>query len=62
MDLLNRKVREELLSTGEFYIVQTTLRGQVWLRTTIANPFTKISHFENLIDEIRRVGNGVFVD
>ncbi|MDA7932699.1 aminotransferase class I/II-fold pyridoxal phosphate-dependent enzyme [Mariniblastus sp.] len=62
LDLLNRKVREELLSTGEFYIVQTTLRGQVWLRTTIANPFTKISHFENLIDEIRRVGHRVFAD
>ena len=60
LDLLNRKVREELLSTGEFYIVQTTLGGCVWLRTTIANPFTKISDFENLMNEIRRIGRRRF--
>ena len=60
MDLLNRKVREELLSTGEFYIVQTTLGGCVWLRTTVANPFTKISDFENLMNEIRRIGRRRF--
>ena len=57
LDLLNRKVREEILSTGEFYIVQTILEDRVWLRTTVANPFTGNSHFENLINEIRRIGN-----
>ena len=58
LDLLNRKVREELLSIGEFYIVQTALKDRVWLRTTVANPFTKISHFQDLMDEIRRIGSG----
>jgi len=62
MDLLNRKVREELLSTGEFYIVQTTIEDRVWLRTTVANPFTRISHFENLMNEIRQIGNDILRD
>ena len=57
LDLLNRRIREELLSQGEFYIVQTILDDRAWLRTTIANPFTGNSHFENLLNEIRRIGN-----
>lgn len=49
---INRKIRQKLLEEGEFYIVQTKLNNQVYLRTTIMNPMTQIKDFENLLDRL----------
>lgn len=53
---LNAQIRQELVEDGEFYIVQTSLRGQLYLRTTIMNPFTTPSILEQLLDKIEKIG------
>lgn len=54
---LQRKIRERLLSQGDFYIVQTELRGLVYLRTALMNPFTSEEVLQELIDRIRQVAD-----
>jgi L-2,4-diaminobutyrate decarboxylase len=50
---LNRRLRQQVVKKGKFYIVQTTLAGSQWLRSTIANPFTTNAHWESLLEHIR---------
>ena len=52
-----RDLRRELIHSGEFYIVQTTLDGQAALRVTVMNPLTESSHCVDLLDAIRRTGD-----
>ncbi|MDZ7877458.1 MAG: aminotransferase class I/II-fold pyridoxal phosphate-dependent enzyme [Saprospiraceae bacterium] len=49
---LNSAIRLKLIEKGDFYIVQTTLRGEVFLRVSIMNPLTTIEHLKELIKEI----------
>ncbi len=50
---LQRAIRKRLMESGQFYITQTTLDGQVYLRTVVLNPSTEKHHFEELIQAIR---------
>ena len=50
---LNVKIRQALLEDGEFYIVQTKLKGIQYMRITVMNPFTKTEHFKSLIEKIK---------
>lgn len=50
---LNAKIRQHLLEDGEFYIVQTKLKGKHYLRITIMNPFTTLQHLESLLKKIK---------
>ena len=52
---LNAKIRQVILEEGEFYMVQTKLRGVHYLRTTLMNPFTTLEHLRLLIGKIRSV-------
>lgn len=52
---LNRKVRQAVLEEGKFYIVQTVLKGTVWLRISVMNPMTTREHLQGLIDHILEV-------
>ena len=56
IDAVNSQLRKNLIEEGEFYIVQTVLNGETWLRTTIANPFTKVGDFEALLEAIALKG------
>lgn len=54
---LNQSIRKQLLDHGDFYVVQTVLNGDVWLRSTISNPLTEEHHFDQLMDAIRGVAD-----
>lgn len=55
LDKLNRSLRQQVVEKGKFYIVQTTLAGKQWLRSTIANPFTTDAQFESLLEHVRSI-------
>lgn len=51
IDTINTSIRESLLQAGNFYIVQTVLKGRRYLRTTLTNPFTLESDLTALLEE-----------
>jgi len=55
LNQLNSHIRQELLEDGHYYVVQTRLRDQVYLRCTLTNPFTREAHLEGLIQKIQAV-------
>ena len=55
LDGLQRRIRRTLLERGNFYVVQTELRGRAWLRCTLINPRTRLSDLDALLGEIRSV-------
>jgi len=52
LNKLNARVRKGILHDGEFYIVQTTLKGTIFLRTTLMNPFTTKEHLTELLERV----------
>ncbi|QLG43959.1 pyridoxal phosphate-dependent decarboxylase family protein [Costertonia aggregata] len=56
---LNEKIRRILLEDGEYYIVQTKLRGVHYLRCTIMNPFTTEKHLKSLLEKIKNIADGL---
>ncbi|WP_299761276.1 pyridoxal-dependent decarboxylase [uncultured Dokdonia sp.] len=56
---VNRKIRQELLEDGEFYIVSTLLKGVFYLRTTFMNPFTNKEHMEALLEKIKAIASNI---
>lgn len=54
---LNINIRRQLVEDGEFYIVQTKLRGKHFMRVTIMNPFTTEKHFFELLEKIKQIAN-----
>jgi len=56
---MNAGIRQQLLEDGEFYIVQTKLRGIQYMRTTIMNPFTTVRHFESLMAKINNIAENL---
>ncbi len=54
LDRLNAQIRTRLVTEGAFYIVQTTIRGRVYLRVSLMNPLTTPEHLTRLLDELVR--------
>ena len=48
----NAFIRHAIVERGEYYIVQTFLRGYRFLRLAVMNPFTTLTQFENLCTQI----------
>jgi len=53
LNRVNAHVREELKKDGEFYIVQTMIHDELYLRTTLMNPLTSERDLEQLLERIR---------
>lgn len=53
---LNLKIRRKMLEDGRFYLVQTNLRGIVYLRVTLSNPFTLENDLVELLEKVRQAG------
>ncbi len=53
---LNSLIRKRLIEEGNFYIVQTMLKDDLYLRVTLLNPLTEIRDLEALLEEIERLG------
>jgi L-2,4-diaminobutyrate decarboxylase len=54
LDALQVRLREALVTRGDFYLVQTSLRGGTWLRTTLINPLTTDAELEALLEALRQ--------
>ena len=55
LDLLQHKIRQQLLAEGAFYIVQTQLPKGLYLRTTLLNPFTTEGDLDTLLQSIEQL-------
>ena len=56
LNTLNTAIRQQMLIDGQFYIVQTMLRGQVWLRVSIMNSLTTIDHLKEMLLMVHKLG------
>ena len=55
INVINQKIRTTIRDEGNFYIVQTEIKSNIYLRTTLMNPFTTHDDIEKLVAEIRRI-------
>jgi len=55
-NLFQLQIRQQIVRSGAFYIVQTVLDGRQCLRLTVMNPATQESDLEALLDCIRETG------
>ncbi|MCE9632599.1 MAG: aminotransferase class V-fold PLP-dependent enzyme [Methylophilales bacterium] len=46
-------IRKKLVVSGAFHLTQVNLHGEIWLRTTIMNPFTSNSDLDFLLEQIK---------
>lgn len=58
---LNHQIRQLLLADGRFYIVQTVLNGELYLRVSLMNPLSSVRELKELLEEIEKKGSLVKV-
>lgn len=56
---INERIRRLMLEDGRFYIVQTVLNGQSWLRVTLTNPFTRGEDLQEMLSTVVRTGQEI---
>lgn len=57
LDHLQVRIRQKLVTEGQFYLVQTTLPTGVHLRVTLVNPFTDDADLGNLLSAVRKAAS-----
>ena len=55
LDAHNRQLRQRVVEDGRFYIVGTQLPGGYYLRSSIMNPLTEPSDFDELLGHVREL-------
>lgn len=58
-NLLNTQLRQQLILDGRFYIVQTSLNGNIYLRVTLLNPRTTIIHIQDLMRSMSEIAEQI---
>jgi len=58
-EIVNQKIRKRSLLEGKFYIVQTQLNGDTWLRCSLMNPRTNEEHLYKLLQYLNHIGNEI---
>jgi len=53
IDELNLQIRERIIQDGEYFIVQTRVKGKVFLRVTLVNGFTSENELLGLLEKIK---------
>jgi L-2,4-diaminobutyrate decarboxylase len=56
---INEEIRSRLLKSGQFYIVQTSLNGTIYLRVSIMNPLTTLSNLIDMLDKCCQIGHSI---
>ncbi len=56
-DQFQRKLRTQLIRSGQFYIVQTQLNNKAALRVAIMNPMITVDELHGLMQAIRSIGS-----
>lgn len=56
-DRINSQIRKQILASGEFYIVQTEINKNIWLRSTLGNALTGEANLAALLDSIETTGD-----
>lgn len=59
---LNGAIRDQLLQEGRFYIVQTILNGNLYLRVSLMNPLTTLNELHELLEAVQEKAAGVIQD
>lgn len=54
LDEINARIRKKVIQQGDFYIVQTRLSGQLYLRCTLMHPQTGAEEWRALVSVIRK--------
>jgi L-2,4-diaminobutyrate decarboxylase len=54
LDALQSRLREQVITRGDFYLVQTTLPQGVYLRTTLIHPLTSDEDLDALMNALRQ--------
>lgn len=55
--ICKKNLRKNILKSEKFYIVQTELKGEIFLRCTIINPLTTIHDLRDLLQTIRSMAS-----
>ncbi len=57
---LNQKIRKQVVEEGKFYIVQTEINSQTYLRTVLMNPFTTEKEMRALLLHIKEISLKIY--
>ena len=52
LNVLNKQIRQQLLEEGRFYIVQTILNGNLYLRVSLMNPLATTTELKELLQAV----------
>lgn len=56
IDAINQVIADKLLKDGTFYIVNTRVRDQFYLRVTFMNPLTDAETLDRILDKVEEFG------
>ena len=58
-DEANRRIAEELLKDGSYYVVSTEVKDRYYLRITLMNPLTDRKCLEELIRKVQETAENI---